>query len=91
LRLIKKDLLEDNYIPINAQNLQAIIQDYKRYLDYLEYDLKVIESDKHHIVGEKSKGFRLVKKYRVPVVAVAITDFTLRKKLKIRKNKKALS
>jgi hypothetical protein len=91
LRVGNKDLLLQDFTPINAQKLQRIIQNYKPYLKYLEHDLKIIESDKHYIVGEKSKGYRLVEKYRTPVVAVAVNDFSLRQRLKIDKNKNKLS
>jgi len=86
--LMNKDLQFEDFIPINAKKLQSKIQNYKKYLDYLEDDLKIIESDKHYIVGEKSKGFRLIRKYNTSVNSMQVEDFTFRNKLKAHKNRK---
>ena len=84
--LMDKDIQGEDFIPINAKKLQDIIQNYKQYLDYLELDLKIIECDNHYLVGEKSKGYRLIEKYRTPVKPFQVVDFTFRKKLKVEKN-----
>lgn len=84
--LMDKDIQGEDFIPINAKKLQDKIQNYKQYLDYLELDLKIIECDNHYLVGEKSKGYRLIEKYRTPVKPFQVVDFTFRKKLKVEKN-----
>jgi hypothetical protein len=89
--LFNKDLLYEEYIPINAQTLQSKIQNYRQYLDYLINDLKIIESNYHYIVGHQSIGYRLTEKYRTTVEAVSFTDRCFYKTLKTHKNKKDLS
>lgn len=83
-----KDLLSEDYTPINSTLLQDVVQNYKEYLNYLEFDLKIIESDHQYIVGEKSKGFRFIEKYRTQVIVRPILDWTLRKKLILLENRK---
>lgn len=84
----KKDLLCDEYVPLNAQLLQGKIQNYTQYLNYLINDLKIVESDNHYITGIKSKGFRLVDTFRkCTVKPFQIEDRVLRKVLKIAKKK----
>ncbi len=86
--LMDKDVQNEEFVPINAKKLQKKIQNYKKYLDYLELDLKIIESDNHYIVGEKSKGFRFVEEFRTPVKTMQVEDFVFRNKLKADKNRK---
>lgn len=88
---LNKELMFEEYTPINAQQLQKKIQNYKQYLNYLEKDLKIIESDNHYLPGEKSKGFRFIEKYQTEVTSWSINDFSLKKTLKVSKNKKVLS
>ena len=82
-----KDLIDEEYTPINAKLLQQKIQNYKDYLNYLIDDLKVIESDDQYIPGFKSKGFKLIKKYQTSLQAVQVQDFTFRKTLRTHKNR----
>lgn len=89
--LMDKDIQSEDFVPINAKKLQDKIQNYKKYLNYLEHDLQIIESDNHYVVGEKSKGFRFVEKYRTPVKSMQVEDFTFRNKLKAHKNRKVES
>lgn len=89
--LMNKDLLFEEYIPLNAQMLQSKIQNYKQYLNYLEFDLKIIESDKQYIVGHKSKGYRLIEKYKTTLEAFSYSERTFYKTLKRHQNKKDLS
>ncbi len=86
--LMDKDIQYEDFVPINAKKLQEKIQNYKKYLDYLEHDLKIIESDNHYVVGEKSKGFRFIEKYRTSVNFMQVEDFVFRNKLKAQKNRK---
>jgi len=86
-----KDLKSEDFIPLNSTLLQEVVQNYKDYLNYLECQIKIIESDNHYIKGMKSKGFRFVEQYRTEVKIRPIQDFTLRKKLKIIENKKMSS
>ena len=84
----KKDLLCEEYVPLNAQLLQKKIQNYAQYLTYLIDDLKILESDNYYVPGIKSKGFRLVDTYRKSKVRpITVQDIVLRKALKIDKNK----
>lgn len=82
-----KDLIDEEYTPINAKLLQQKIQNYKDYLNYLTDELKVIESDDQYIPGFKSKGFKLIKKYQTSLQAVQVQDFAFRKTLLIHKNR----
>jgi hypothetical protein len=86
--LMDKDIQYEDFVPINAKKLQEKIQNYKKYLDYLEHDLNIIESDNHYVVGEKSKGFKFVEEYRTPVNFMQVKDFVFRNKLKAQKNRK---
>ena len=85
--LLKKDLLFDGFVPLNASTLQRKIQNYKKYLNYLVNELKIVEEDGQYIVGYKSKGYRLIEEYKTEVVALQLTDFTFRKTLKVHRNK----
>ena len=89
--LMDKDIQSEDFVPINAKKLQDKIQNYKKYLNYLEHDLQIIESDNHYVVGEKSKGFRFIEEYRTPVKSMQVEDFTFRNKLKAHKNRKVES
>lgn len=86
--LMDKNIQGEDFVPINAKKLQDKIQNYKKYLNYLESDLQIIESDNHYVVGEKSKGFRFIEQYRTPVKSMQVEDFTFRNKLKAHKNRK---
>ncbi|ARV08365.1 hypothetical protein BTO05_01415 [Winogradskyella sp. PC-19] len=86
--LMDKNIQGEDFVPINAKKLQDKIQNYKKYLNYLESDLQIIESDNHYVVGEKSKGFRFIERYRTPVKSMQVEDFTFRNKLKAHKNRK---
>jgi hypothetical protein len=86
--LMDKDIQNEEFVPINAKKHQHYIQNYKKYLTYLEDDLKIIESDNHYIVGEKSKGYRFTKEYLTPVKQMQVEDFVFRNKLKAYKNRK---
>lgn len=86
--LMDKDIQNEEFVPINAKKLQHYIQNYKKYLTYLEDDLKIIESDNHYIVGEKSIGYRFTKEYLTPVKQMQVEDFVFRNKLKAYKNRK---
>jgi|TARA_R110002074_G_scaffold106578_2_gene230222 hypothetical protein len=82
----KKDLLSEEFVPIHSQTLQKKIQNYKEYLDYLIDDLKIVECNNHYIVGFKSKGYRLVEKYRKSSLeSIQVEDLVLRKALRRQK------
>ncbi|MDB9781522.1 hypothetical protein OAB88_00250 [Winogradskyella sp.] len=91
LPLYKKDLLFDGFIPLNSMLLQDKISNYKEYIDYLLYDLKIIETDGQYITGLKSKGYRLVDKYSKPITSTAVTDFTFYRKLKVERGNREAS
>ena len=63
ISLLNKDKLYDEYTYVNAKALQKVIQNYKKYLDYLINDLQIIECDGHYIPGEKSLGYKFIDKY----------------------------
>ncbi|PCI09971.1 MAG: hypothetical protein COB73_04330 [Flavobacteriaceae bacterium] len=86
-----KDLLFEDFVPINAQMLQNLFKNYKEYLGYLIIDLKIVESDNQYIVGVRSKGYRFTKKYRTTVNPIAIIDKRFKKKLQRHKLKKEQS
>ncbi len=77
MSLQNKDYLSTEYIPINAQLLQSRIKNYRRYLDYLLYDLKIIETNNHYEPGVVSKGYRLIEKYRTFLTPIKVKDHTL--------------
>lgn len=87
----RKEYLNKRYIPLNATLLQVVIKNYRDYLNYLENDLRIIESDHHYIVGEKSIGYSFVERYMTKPKIETIFDFSLRKNLKVKKNKNKLS
>lgn len=86
-----RDMLSNEFTFLNSTTLQEVVQNYKQYLNYLENDLEIIESDNQYIVGQKSKGFRFVEQYRTEVKFRSIQDYTLKKKLRIIENKKITS
>jgi len=86
-----KDLMYEDYVSLNAKKLQEKIPDYKEYLNYLLNELKIVETDNSYIPNYKSKGFRLIEKYRTVVKPCDILDFSLRRKLKTEKNFKKTS
>jgi len=85
----KKDLLLEDFIPINAQKLQAKIgKNYKDYLNYLIDDLKIVECNNHYKKGEYSKGYRLTVPFRKSkVVGHNVVDWKFRRLLKQHKAK----
>lgn len=87
LPLMNKDLLFDGFVPLNSTMLQRKISNYKEYIDYLLYDLKIIETDGQYLAGFKSKGYRLIEEYKTEIKAVALKDFTFYKCLKLHRNK----
>lgn len=89
--LSNKNLVYENFTPINAQLLQKFVDDYKVYLDYLIKDLKIIECDNTYVSGEKSKGYRFIDTYQTTVKPYKVNDWTMRKKMKIRQNDAFLS
>lgn len=89
--LYNKDLLFENFVPLNSTILQDKISNYKEYLDYLLNRLEIIETDGYYIKGLKSKGYRLIDKYKTPAVAISIIDRNFYLKLKIERNNKATS
>src|SRR5690554_4891500 len=91
LPLYNKDLLFHGFVPLNATLLQDKISNYKEYIDYLVHDLKIMETDNQYVPSFKSKGYRLIEKYKTPIKAVEVVDFTFHKKLKIEKNNRASS
>lgn len=91
LPLYKKDLLYEDYVPLNSTLLQNKIANYKEYIDYLLNDLKIIETDGQYIPGFKSKGYRLVDKYDTPITSTAVLDQTFYRKLKIERNNREVS
>ena len=90
-RLYDKDLMYEDFIPLNAVILQKKIQNYKQYLDYLIHDLKIVETDGSYKVGSKSRGYRLINKYQAKTKPVNVLDQTFYRTLKREKNKKELS
>ena len=81
--LYKEEYRETGYIPLNSTVLKRKITNYKDYLKYLEFDLEIIESDRHYIVGEKSIGYRLKNEFKTKIKAVDMQDFVMLKQLKI--------
>ena len=91
LRISNKDLLFDSYTPLNAQLLQEYVKNYKDYLNYLINDLKIVETDNQYISGKKSRGYRFICTYQTMVKPYKVTDWTMRKKMKIEENKALFS
>lgn len=70
------------FIPLNAEVLKSKISYYHNHLEYLK-KVGIIECDESYIAGTISKGYRLASPYRgVDFKKVAITDFTLVRKIK---------
>ena len=91
LRLSNKDLVYNSYTQINAHLLQETVQNYKQYFDYLINDLRIIESDDRYIPEKKSKGFRFIDKYQTMIKPYKVTDFVMRKNMKVKQNKAFLT
>lgn len=91
LPITNEDLTYERFVPLNSTKLQGKIQNYLNYLKYLESELNVIESDHQYIVGEKSKGFTFLSKYKTVVKPIQVADFSFRKTLKHDANRKSLS
>ncbi|TEW75111.1 hypothetical protein [Lutibacter litoralis] len=69
------------FIPLNSRKLKVVVNNYKAYLNYL-IDSKVIKSDNYYRPGEKSKGYRLSKRYFTKIKVYLMEDFTLIQTLK---------
>jgi hypothetical protein len=91
IALLNKDKLYDEYTCINAKALQTIIQNYKQYVSYVIEDLQIVECDNHYIPGEKSLGYKFIDKYQTDLICVEVQEFTLRKCLKVAKNRRDAS
>lgn len=91
MSLTKTDYLSTDYIPLHSQILQSYIHNYAEYLDFLINKLKIVETDNQFIPEFKSKGYRLIAKYRTKVKTVIANDWTLLKKNKNYKIKKSNS
>ena len=76
----KKELLEKEYTPINTKLLKTIINNYKRYFDYL-VENEIIESDNRYIIHEKSKGYRFCSQYRTRLKPQILTNGRLINKI----------
>ena len=50
----------DGFVNLNAQRLQRVIHNYKKYMDHLQQH-GFIQTDMKYIPGEKSRGYRLSK------------------------------
>ena len=75
-----KELLESDYTPLHSKLLKTIVNNYKRYVQYLvEYE--VIETDNRYIIHEKSKGYRFTAKYRTRLKPHILTDTCLIRKI----------
>lgn len=62
LKTRRKDYLESDFIPMNAQVMQRKIRNYNHYLSYL-IKAGIIETDGQWIKGKKSTGFKLTDTY----------------------------
>jgi hypothetical protein len=91
LRVSNKDLLFDSYTPMNSTLLQDRVANYRDYLNYLIDDLKIIEINNKYVVGKKSRGYRFVNKYQTMVKPYVVSDFVLRKKMKVEINNAMLT
>lgn len=89
--LLNKDKLYDEYTYINAKVIQTVIQNYKQYISYAIEDLQIVECDNHYIPGEKSLGYKFIDKYQSDLVSVDVKEFTLRKCLRVAKNRREAS
>jgi hypothetical protein len=86
VRISNKDLMFESYSQLNSTLLQSYIHNYKDYLNYLINELKIIETDNSYVVGEKSKGFRFKDKYQTMIKPYIVSDFVMRRKMKIEYN-----
>lgn len=70
------------FISLNARRLQAVMHNYKLYLDHLVKH-RFIRTDMKYIPGKKSRGYRLNNNryYEATVKKVPVTDFVMRRKL----------
>jgi hypothetical protein len=91
VRSSNKDLAFESYSQLNSTLLQSYVHNYKDYLNYLINDLKIIESDNRYLVGEKSKGFRFIDKFQTMIKPIVVSDFIMRKKMKVEYNKAYLT
>lgn len=80
--LLREDYRTTAYIPLNSTILKSKIDNYKDYLNYLEFDLKIVESDRYYIVGKKSIGYRLRSEFKTKIKAIEINDFVMLKKMR---------
>jgi hypothetical protein len=91
LPLYNKDLLFEGFVPLNSTLLQDKISNYKEYINYLLYDLKIIETDGQYIPGFKSIGYRLIDEYNTPIISKAVKDFTFYRRLKVERYNRSIS
>lgn len=76
-----KDLLDKyNYVPINAQMLQAKVRDYNKYLQYF-VENGILETDNKYIPTEKATGYRFTEKYSTIVKVECIKKNSLIKQI----------
>jgi len=74
------------YVNLNAKLMQAIVHNYKEYLDYL-LKHRILKTDKKYIVGVKSMGYIIDKlDYDSDIVEIEIKDFVIRRN-RSKKNK----
>lgn len=81
--------LNNEWVLINATTLKTVINDYKKYINYLKDDVKLIECDEVAVQGSKSKGykFRSNNHILIELKLVNLTDKTLMKGLERNFNK----
>jgi len=74
------------YVNLNAKLMQAIVHNYKEYLDYL-LKHRIFRTDKKYIVGVKSMGYVINHlDYNSEIVEIEIKDFVIRRN-RSKKNK----
>lgn len=77
--------IEENMgvIEIHSNKFQAINHQYKYYIDYLTAH-RVIATDNHYVIGEKSKGYYFVNlkpSTNEPLDQIPVTDVSIKDKL----------
>lgn len=79
----KRDIIESNngYTPINRKFLQARIQEYKKYIEYLKR-VGVVEENRQYIPGKSSMGLKFSETYNLRIHPVTISKWTLIKNIK---------
>lgn len=78
----KRELMGKNgYVPFHTPYLQPKSRDYHKHLEYLVLQ-GILETDNQHIVGKKSRCYRISEKYLSErLVEIDITDEKLVKKI----------